>query len=277
MPNPLQPIIKINKILDTIYSEENRFPVDIDYLLMNIHELFQWEDKISQIEQVDIEGFEGALFQNDSLTWSVIFNSEISSEQRIRFTKAHELGHYVLHRNLENRYQCSKASLSANNGSDAESEANQFAAELLMPIADFRHQIEKGFSFECLENLRERYNVSTEALLLRWVKVTDESLVMIVSKDGFMKWAVSSDRAYKAKAFFRTKQQTIEIPKNSLCANTDEEINTSGRPILASIWFENAHKELLLTEYKIYQSNLDKTITILKLPKHETFWDEAEA
>ena len=49
---------------------------------------------------VNLKNFEGLLAANDLKTkWMIAFNESIASKERIRFTKAHELGHYMLHRN----------------------------------------------------------------------------------------------------------------------------------------------------------------------------------
>lgn len=70
---------------------------------------------------------------------------------RQRFTLAHETGHAVMHDMP---------------GSDAEEQADRFAAELLMPAADIRAALSKP-TLEGLLRLKARWRVSAAALLRR--------------------------------------------------------------------------------------------------------------
>src|SRR5690606_13578869 len=75
----------------------------------------------------------GALV-GDGRHWMIIVNQRTNrSESRRRFTIAHELGHYMLHRELSHHFLCSPRDRSR-----MEREANYFAAELLMPSSEIR-------------------------------------------------------------------------------------------------------------------------------------------
>jgi len=97
-------------------------------------------------------------------------------ETRQRFTIAHELGHVVLHRD-EQFHIDETASIrfrdeeSSRATSSDEIEANQFAAELLMPAHFVSEEIEKlpgGTAPEdAIPVLAERFQVSEQALTLR--------------------------------------------------------------------------------------------------------------
>ncbi|MDC9603251.1 ImmA/IrrE family metallo-endopeptidase, partial [Pseudoalteromonas sp. GABNS16G] len=64
-------------------------------------------DPISKIEQANIPNFEGMLASNeDHSKWMIAYNNAVSSQGRIRFTKAHELGHYILHRHTQQNFMC---------------------------------------------------------------------------------------------------------------------------------------------------------------------------
>ena len=54
-----------------------------------------------KVEAVDIKNFDGALFANEAKDrWMLLYNNGLKSPGRIRFTQAHELGHYILHLSL---------------------------------------------------------------------------------------------------------------------------------------------------------------------------------
>ena len=85
-----------------------------------------------------LEGFEGALFPSPSgkPRWLIAYNSELTSKGRIRYTQAHELGHYLLYRRAGQSIRCRAAEMLIWDSScqRQEAEANRFASYLLMPI-----------------------------------------------------------------------------------------------------------------------------------------------
>ncbi len=86
--------------------------------------------------------------------------SPLSGETRRLFTIAHELGHYVLHS------QFGKFPLEiSRHGSDrVEWEANWFAAGFLMPAAEFRSLVKKGWNEA---EIATRFGVSEAAVGIR--------------------------------------------------------------------------------------------------------------
>lgn len=97
-------------------------------------------------------------------------------EVRKRFTLAHELGHYLLHRGRGNLFVDDVAVLHRSTPSDTktarmEAEANVFAAELLMPEKVLREQLKTNPSMaesdEAIRKLARRYDVSSAAMKYR--------------------------------------------------------------------------------------------------------------
>jgi O-acetyl-ADP-ribose deacetylase (regulator of RNase III) len=92
---------------------------------------------------------------------------------RIRFSIAHELAHTLFpdcHERVRNR---AAREHTLEQDWQLELLCNVAAAELLMPIGSFPDLKEKALSIDALMELRRRYDVSTEALLLRAVRLTD--------------------------------------------------------------------------------------------------------
>jgi Zn-dependent peptidase ImmA (M78 family)/transcriptional regulator with XRE-family HTH domain len=75
---------------------------------------------------------------------------------RMRFTLAHELGHIVLHSHIP----------SMGENVDVEMEADQFAAEFLMPAADITGHL-MSVSYSSLSGLKLYWKTSMQALLVR--------------------------------------------------------------------------------------------------------------
>ena len=103
--------------------------------------------------------------------WLVLYNSATPSEGRKRFTIAHEFGHYILHRHQQDLFECGDDDIETgdNNERDIEAEADLFASTLLMPLDDFRRQVDgQPISFDLLGHCADRYGVSLTAAALRW-------------------------------------------------------------------------------------------------------------
>lgn len=123
---------------------------------------------IGQNLRDDISGYIERL--NDH-KYRIVYNSN-HSEVRRRFTIAHELGHYYLHRAiLGNGTGDSKAYRSDVPGhtnpkirTKEEREANSFAADLLMPKNKIEQWKTEGDNFS---SVRQKLNVSEAALRFR--------------------------------------------------------------------------------------------------------------
>lgn len=119
----------------------------------------------------DLSGF---LYSHDQV--SVIGVNTQHPKVRQRFTIAHELGHFLLHKGSElyvdRAFQMKRNTLSSQGTDVHEIEANRFAAELLMPknlIAQDLEQVEDlDLADEAaISKLARRYHVSAQALLFR--------------------------------------------------------------------------------------------------------------
>jgi Zn-dependent peptidase ImmA (M78 family) len=271
---------RLNRILEAVSSahELNRFPINIEEVALGASSVFGWKDRIAEIHAADIPGFEGCLISNDAKTnWFILYNNSMRSPGRVRFTQAHELGHYILHRFQRDSFECQTAADMYNlstEDKDIESEADEFASYLLMPFDDFRNQLTDSIDLDVLGHCAARYGVSLTATILRWLEMTPLKAVLIVSRSGFMKWAWSSKSAYSSGAFFQTKQNTISIPSNSLAADDTIKQERKGVNVPGKVWFRHAEEEMALKEMKILSDSFDYVITLLILPSIANVWPE---
>jgi hypothetical protein len=192
---PIQWANRLNKLLNQFHAVHggDRFPVDVENLALQIPGQFQTGEPI-MVEGRDIDPeFEGALFnlnfvQDPNPSWVIIYNQSINSAGRIRFTLAHELGHYLLHRQLkEEGFNCSETDMLHWDSPERqmETEADLFASYLLMPIDDFRTQVaEKTIDMDLLGQCAERYGVSLTAVVLKWLEFTSQRALMVMSYGG---------------------------------------------------------------------------------------------
>ncbi len=98
------------------------------------------------------------------------------SRLRQRFTIAHEIAHLVLHEDemfhVDDRYLFALRSDVSSEATDPrEVEANQFAAELLMPremlLSDLRELPDELEPEDAIQQIATKYRVSTQAMTIR--------------------------------------------------------------------------------------------------------------
>ncbi len=272
--NPPKAANRLLKVIDVFFQAHglDKFPINVDMLAYETANIFKWNDPITEIKEVSIKKFDGALFKNSTNKWTILYNPTVESSGRILFTKAHELGHYILHRTLQDEFQCGNDDFQSYEIASIETEANKFSSYLLMPIDDFRCQIDQSYLIQSLSLCALRYGVSLTAAILKWLEFTDESAILINSRDGFMNWAISSKVAVKNGAFFRTKKNIIEIPEKSLASNLEIIESKQGEEIKATIWFPYACKDSSIIEYKIYSEKYDHILTLVVLPRTLKVW-----
>ena len=190
------------------------------------------------------------------------------SPGRRRFTVAHEFGHYLLHRRSRpSGFRCSEAAVDARDGIQIEREANDFASTLLMPLDDFRIQLpaKQMATFDRLRECAERYNVSLIAVILRWLRYTERRCIIVVSRDGFIKWAWSSEPALKTGRFIRTSHRAVEMPAGSAAAReaySDETKAGIDQP--PGVWFDERCFEMT-----IQSRRYDLTYTLVHFGAYE--------
>ena len=258
---------RITKILDQSLPADERFPVDIQKVALELTPLFN-DDPITDVQGHSLSRFEGALAKApEGDRWAIFYNNNIQHSGRINFTLAHELGHYMLHRNEAGPegFECGKKDMLNPDSSykQREEEANIFAASLLMPIHDFRMQIEKEiFSFDLLSHCADRYGVSLTSALLRWLEFTSKRAIAVFSEEGYMHWTKSSNKAFKSGKYFATRSGPIAVPDNSLAAEQSFSFDArDGVHHGPGVWFEDES----VIEHTLYSEKYEKTLTVLLL------------
>lgn len=266
---------RLSKIVETVGRAHggNRFPVDVPMLALEAANIFGWSDPITEVTPVDIKSFDGALFPDDGRKkWMLLFNSAMSSPGRIRFTQAHELGHYILHRQMRDAFQCSGDDMLDWEEKTIEAQADLFSSYLLMPLDDFRAQVTTVIDLELLGHCADRYGVSLTAAALKWIQYTEENAVLVLSRDGYMQWSFSSRQAGRAGAFFRTRKQAVEVPAGALAVAPGVRHERRGIELPAKIWFPHAEVGTSVREMKVSSGQYDYVLTLLYLPRSASVW-----
>jgi Zn-dependent peptidase ImmA (M78 family) len=270
--SPMAVANQVSKLLNSVLGAE-RFPVDVQQLALEYSRHRYPGSPIDKIHGQGIDGFEGMLVANDDRSkWLIIYNDDNGSEGRQRFTVAHEFGHYMIHRELQDKFACSDDDISTGdgNGRDIEAEADQFASTLLMPYDDFRKQVSgQPISFDLIGHCADRYGVSLTAAALRWIDIAPERAILIASRDDHMLWAKSNEDAFKSKAYFATRKNTIELPRVALAHSVNAHKLERHQQIQANRWLPHEPADVRVKELIRSAGQYDYTLTLLLLPDAE--------
>lgn len=176
---------------------------------------------------LDIDSCEGMLVRNpkDAAEWGIFYNGKASPERR-RFTIAHELGHFILHRSQRPSFSCDKESVYS--GADTlrtiEREADDFASNLLMPGDLLREWIsDQQIDLHVLSAIAQRFEVSFEALCIRFIKFTPQRAILVYWDNGFVKYEWRSSSAVRTRARIRRNGAPAEPPPGTLAADAGVE------------------------------------------------------
>lgn len=270
---------RLTQMLDLALPEAERFPVDVPRLLFEVSQMRYPDDPVLRVAGDDIPGFEGGLFPigKPRRGWAVAYNSAIKSPGRRRFTLAHEAGHYFLHRPLlgPDGIRCGQAAVVRGEGPNIEKEADRFAACLLMPLHDFRKQLspKQKPDLNRLTDCADRYGVSLIALVLRWLEYTERRSMVVVSRDGYARWARSSAAAFKSGRYIKTSGEPYEIPAGAVAAG-EPPFEMDGQAVEhpAGVWFYEPVEETSVFSETYEES----TITLLHFGEAKPRWQRAD-
>jgi len=270
---PMAEANRISKMLNTVLGTE-RFPVKVDELALEYSRQCFSDSPIDKVQGEDLDGFDGLLKANKARSkWLILYNSATPSEGRKRFTIAHEFGHYILHRHGQDQFACGDADIETGHGNeqDIEAEADKFASTLLMPLDDFRKQVDgQPVSFDLLGHCADRYGVSLTAAALRWTEIAEKRAVLVASRDDHLLWAKSNQAAFKSGAYFATRKQTIELPQDALAhSNNLLDAGAQLQSTRAQTWFPREPASMPLTEMTRVAGQYDYTLTLLLMPDAE--------
>jgi hypothetical protein len=230
---------------------------------------------------LDISSFEGSLVRNpeDPTEWG-IFYKEHATPERSRFTIAHELGHFILHRALQSRFECDNGGVTSGqfDGRNIEREANEFASNLLMPMDLLRHFLgdQRKVTLHLLSDIARTFEVSFEALCLRFIEATDQRAILIHWDQGFLKYQRPSRNARMTRARVRQTDSAQEPFAGTLAADESVVQCFDGVECSAAIWCAEEREHMKLREFKHTYADRDRVITLLLLEGAEPRdWDDS--
>ena len=146
---------------DILQEFHKQAPISVvaiaDKLGIKVYKTNDFDDQISGLIQKDEH--------HGGKSGYAIYTNGHHPITRRRFTIAHEIGHFVLHRDLIGDGITDDGLYRSRLRGGFESEANRFAANLLMPKKLVWEFIEQGV--DTVEELAEEFNVSKSAMSIR--------------------------------------------------------------------------------------------------------------
>ncbi|MFD2574625.1 ImmA/IrrE family metallo-endopeptidase [Spirosoma soli] len=218
-------------------------------------------------EEAPLTGKEGEIVSvgNRSI---ITINSNIIYETKKRFASAHELGHFEMHRTLSPVFTDTEYDLiNWYKSGPQEIEANEFAAEFLMPTDFFYKEcIFRKFGPHVIDHLANRFQVSKTAAILKFVKRGNHPVCIVYCKNNKMKWWKSSyDFRYFLEFKFDECPPTGSVAYECFTKGVTYSMNEQKQQIWKSDWFRMRDDEQDSTfyEYCLFAKSYDYTISII--------------
>jgi Zn-dependent peptidase ImmA (M78 family) len=127
-------------------------------------------------------------------------NSQIQFPERKRFVIGHEIGHLIMHKNMQlpddtfASFNIIAGMERALKNGTQELEANEFASELLMPEKIFLKETKgKKFSPMLIKQLAERFKTSLTATVFRYLQFDLHPICLVFIENGKVKYWKKSD------------------------------------------------------------------------------------
>jgi len=230
------------------------------------------EEEISvQAKDVDEPGVSGILVRVGN-EFGIVYASHIRNEGFIRFTVAHELGHYFLPGHPEHLFpsgggqHLSRAGLF--NGDPYEKEADYFAAALLMPRSLFVPALRAvGEGFPAIKKLANSCMTSLTATAIRYAEFADDPVAVVLSSPKGIEFCVLS-QCLRDVPGLRPQWKGELVPPMSKTAkfNSDPEnirqCREAGAYSSLDDWFEGA-PEVETKEDVVGLGRYGRTLTVL--------------
>ena len=225
-----------------------------------------------RIQEVPAKGFDGALVRSKSGQKGIIaVKASIREASRKRFTVAHEIGHFVIphHRLLKNVCDEKKIDSFDSRLNRPEIEANEFAAELLLPSALLAKRFNlKELSLPEISAVATEFETSLTATVRSFLRLTALPCAMVWSSDNQARWCARSDT-------FRFFLPLAELPaEGSFAAGLfkGRMVPSDFAAVPAEAWLDRQADESVetLLEHSIYLPNYNSVLTLLWLSKLDT-------
>jgi hypothetical protein len=187
-----------------------------------------------ELQTRNAHSYEGCLLRVKGVPRGyVVLSNSIKESGRRRFTLAHELGHYLLPDQQDLSSPCTKSKIESWDDalSKPETDANRFAAEILMPrtvVQPFLREIPR---FEHIEQIARTCETSLTASAYRLAELSSYRVAVVWSQERRVRW-------YKPSEEFERWVRKGEVRSDSFAfdAFDGKAVPTSLQSVPASAW-----------------------------------------
>ena len=236
------------------YGQLNKCPIPIEDIAFGEHMEFSFESLV---------GCEARLVRLGENRGYARISDRIREEGRKRFTIAHELGHFLLHPNITQVFECTTGDLTDYRKNPIEIEANLFASEVLMPSSQFK-ELSKTTdpTFEGMVELAKIFNVSITAAAIRFIDCGPiENMVLLrTNSKGQVKWCKPRQDNFR---YWIEKDTQID-PRTMTFCSLKEKTSIDQTYVNRDLWYPTKSTSRILEEC-LYMNIYDCTLTLLIL------------
>ena len=189
-------------------------------------------------------------------------------EGRVRFSVAHELGHFYLpgHRERLLNGESHGSQSDFVSKKQREREADRFAARLLMPQDLFEEQVRTRDDFCTLLDLQQLagkvFNTSLTSTILRYVDLNFEPCCVVVAENGVISWSRASEDMRDQGLGWSSWGSKLPTGSVTAKARLSGTHLTAGGSIDSSVWFQRRNTCRLWEEVYLL-SHGGRTLTFI--------------
>jgi hypothetical protein len=222
-----------------------------------------------EVREVDAGGFDGALVRAKSVPiGAIIVRRSILEASRKNFTIAHEIGHFLMPGHEESGGVCASDDIGnwTRPANVLEREADEFAAELLMPEASIRPFIESSPpSLGVMEEIAGKFRSSFSSVAWRYCDLTRERCAVVWSARGQIQWSKHS----KYFGYRLRKSGAVRQGSFAFGCTARSRGPSLPKPVSAALWIQskNLPQGEVIWEQSKALPNYDSVLSLLWIKK----------
>jgi Zn-dependent peptidase ImmA (M78 family) len=180
-------------------------------------------------------------------------NSKIQFPERKRFVIAHEIGHFLMHKNLTlpedtfGTFNIIAGTEKYLRNGQQELEANEFASELLMPSKLFMQETErKKFTPTLIKQLSQRFKTSLTATIFRYLQLDLYPICVVLTENEKVKfWKKSDELKVWVKDITKLNPPSDSVAHEYIQNDYNYlySLDQKAQQISKSVWFELMENE----------------------------------
>jgi hypothetical protein len=211
--------------------------------------------------------YEGALLRMKGVPRGyIVLSTEVQEVRRQSFTLGHEIGHYLLPSQQDLCKPCGKDQIESWDEALAkpERDANQFAAEILMPRSIVQPFLRESPRFRHIEQIARACDTSLTASAFRLCELSSFRVSVVWSEALRVRW-------YKPSGEFGRWVRKGDVSRDSFAFDALEgrPVPTAFESVPASAWlFEKGLKpDARILEHSVPMPSYDGVLTLLFIPE----------